>query len=290
VTTANSDQPSGSEGGGTDARLVEVTHLYPQPDGDVVALNGVDLEVQGGEMVALLGPSGSGKSTALGLLAGLMKPSAGRVLVGGTDLGGLSGRELAFLRATRISIVLQNPLRNLLPYGTAGQNVAFCQSALRSRAGRALSSPRRLLGSLGMAELTDVAVNRLRAADQQKVALAAGVAGRPKLLLVDEPTSELDPPDRQEVLNLLHTVNREMGTTIVAVTHDPAVAASMPRTVTIRFGRISNEGRDGEIYAVVAADGSLQLPQRALEVLPPGSLVRVDQRGATVELRRSDKQ
>ena len=118
---------------GVDIHCEGVVHLYPSPEGDVVALRGVDLDVEGGEALALLGPSGSGKSTMLALLSGLLRPSAGRIRIGSYDLPRLSNRQLLRLRATDISLVLQDPARNLLPYGTAEQNVGFAQRGARGR-------------------------------------------------------------------------------------------------------------------------------------------------------------
>jgi len=264
-----------------------VVHLYPSPGGDVVALRGVDLDVEAGGALALLGPSGSGKSTLLALLAGLLRPSSGHVLVGAHDLGRSSNRQLLELRATDISLMLQEPMRNLLGYGTAEQNIRFAQRGARHR-DRLPWGPAELLALLGMGSIAQRTVASLSGGEQQQVAIAASAAMAPTLLLVDEPTSQLDRASRDLVVDLLLRVHRELGSTLVAVTHDPAVAAAMPRTVTIRDGRIGAEGRQGEEYAVVGRDGSVQLPPDVLEWIPAGSLLRVRRHSAGVDLRNPE--
>jgi ABC-type lipoprotein export system ATPase subunit len=272
-------------GSGLDAHCVNVVHLYPSAGGDVVALRGVDLDVGGGELVALLGPSGSGKSTVLGLLAGLLRPSAGEVLVGGHRLPRLAPRELARMRATELALVPQQATRSLLPYADAEQNVWWSQQGARGRGVTPRFSPPELLDLLGLSGLGRRPVGVLSGGEQQRVALAAGLACGPGLLLVDEPTSQLDAAARDEVIALLVRINAEFGTTVLAVTHDDEVAAAVPRTVTIRDGRVGAEGHRGQDYAVVGRDGAVQLPPDVLDVLPPGTLVRLRRSEDGVELR-----
>jgi ABC-type lipoprotein export system ATPase subunit len=248
----------------------------------------VDLDVEGGEALALLGPSGSGKSTMLALLSGLLRPSAGRIRIGSYDLPRLSNRQLLRLRATDISLVLQDPARNLLPYGTAEQNVGFAQRGARGRKRALPWSPLELLQQLGMGALAGQTVSTLSGGEQQRVAIAAGASVAPSLLLVDEPTSQLDSASRDQVISLLLKVNGELGATVVSVTHDPAVAGAMPRTVSIRDGRIGAEGRRGQEYAVVGRDGSVQLPVDVLDWLPPGTLVQVHRHNQGVDLRNPE--
>jgi ABC-type lipoprotein export system ATPase subunit len=266
-----------------------VVHLYPSPGGDVVALRGVDLDVDASGAIALLGPSGSGKSTLLALLAGLLRPSSGHVWVGAHDLGRASDRQLLELRATDVSLMLQDPMRNLLAFGTAEQNISFAQRGARRRRRDPLPwGPVELLGLLGLESVARRTVAGLSGGEQQQVAIAAAAATAPTLLLVDEPTSQLDSASRDLVVELLLKVQRELGTTLVAVTHDPAVAAAMPRTVTIRDGRIGAEGRRGEEYAVVGRDGSVQLPPDVLEWIPAGTLLRVRRHSVGVDLRNPE--
>ncbi|MHB1525699.1 MAG: ABC transporter ATP-binding protein [Candidatus Dormibacteria bacterium] len=273
---------------GLDIHLDGVVHLYPSPEGDVVALRGVDLDVEAGEEFALLGPSGSGKSTVLSLLAGLQRASAGQIQIGPYEMGKLRNRQLLRLRATEVSLVLQDPARNLLPYATATQNIEFAQRGARGRGKTPPWRPDELLDELGMGQLAGRTVATLSGGEQQRVAIASGVAGAPRLLLVDEPTSQLDTVSRDQVIELLHRINAQLGSTVVSVTHDPTVAAAMPRTVTIRDGRVGAEARRGLEYAVVGRDGSVQLPPDVLEMLPPGTLVQVRRHRAGVDLRNPE--
>jgi putative ABC transport system ATP-binding protein len=264
---------------GVPVRCEGVVHIYAangKDIDDVVALRGVDLDIDPGELIALLGPSGSGKSTVLGLLAGMLRPSAGRVLIGEHDVGRMSQRALARLRGALVATVLQEPSRNLLPYATVRQNVRFAQRG---------GSADELIERLGLASLADEPAGRLSGGEQQRVAIAAAVAGGAGLLLADEPTSALDADGRLQVLNLLEQVNQEFGTTVVVVTHDSFVASRMSRTVTIRDGRVGAEGRHGREYAVVGRDGVLQLPPDILEHFPPGTLLQVTRHPDGVDLR-----
>ena len=272
---------------GLDAHLRALVHLYTSEGFQVVALRGVDLDIDPGEMLALLGPSGTGKSTLLKLLGGLMQPTAGRIVVGGRELRELSSGELRMLRATEVGIVLQDAGTNLLPYATSEQNIWFAQLGAR-RLNHLVKEPADVLGQLDLGPLAAQQVSRLSGGEQQLVALAVGVAASPSLLLVDEPTSQLDAEERDSAIALLRAINEQLGSTIVVVTHDPAVAAAMPRTVTIRDGRVGAEGRHGEEFAVVGADGSVQLPPDVLEVLPPNALVRIRRQPDGVDLRLAD--
>ena len=251
-----------------------LVHIYRAEGHDVAALSGVDLTVHPGEVVGLLGPSGAGKSTLLTLFGGLMRPSAGRVLVGDHELSTMSESELDAFRAAEVGLVLQGAARNLLPYLTARQNVEFAQQSAR-KAGRDVPPQGEVLELVGLGHAATEPLDSLPPGQLQLAALAVALASRPGLLLGDEPTSQLHHTSRDTVLDALHRVNQEWGTTIVVVTHDPEVAARLPRTVTIRDGRVGGEGRAGEAYAVVSADGSLPLPPAAVEAFPPGALVRV---------------
>jgi putative ABC transport system ATP-binding protein len=265
-----------------------VVHIYRAEAGDVVALSGVDLSINPGEMLALVGPSGSGKSTLIALLGGLMRPSAGRVSVGTYDLGKLTDAEISRLRGTEIGVVLQGAARNLLPYATLHRNVWLAQRRAASTAGIELDDPERILDLVGLRGKAGAKIDDLPPGARQRAALAVGVAASPGLLLVDEPTSQLDTRGRDEVLDALETVNAERGTTIVVVTHDAEVGTRLGRAVTIRDGRVGAEGRDGKDFAVVAGDGTIQLPPEVLGEFPPGTLFSVDQVDGAVSLVVSD--
>ena len=275
---------------GAEVRLDGVVHIYTDATGtDVVALRGVDLEVSAGERVALLGPSGAGKSTLLSLLAGTTRASAGTVALDGVDLRTLSEGRLAALRAARVGTVLQGPWRNLLPYATAAQNVAFAQRAVSRRVRRTLTPPADLLGALGLAPLAHRPLVGLSGGERQAIAVAVAVANGPGLLLADEPTSQLDTEARTQVLDLVDEAAERWGTTVVVVTHDPVVAARWPRTVTIRDGRVGAEGRHGRDLAVVGADGSVQLPDRLRRTWPAGTLVEIEELDDRLVLRREER-
>ncbi len=262
-----------------------VVHIYRVEATDVVALAGVDLTIGPGEMVALVGPSGSGKSTLIALLAGLMRPAAGRIDVGRYDLGRLSDAELHRLRGTEIGVVLQGAERNLLPYATVERNIWLAQRRVAATKGVELEDPERILDLVGLAGQARVRAGALPRAAQQRAALAVGVAAGPGLLLVDEPTSQLDTDGRDRALVALETLNATRGTTVVVVTHDLAVGARIGRVVTIRDGRVGSEGRDGQDFAVVAGDGTVQLPPEVLGEFPPGTLFAVDHADGSVRLQ-----
>ncbi len=261
---------------GLAVRTRGLVHVYRGEGRDVAALAGVDLTVRAGEMIGLLGPSGAGKSTLLSLLAGLFPPTAGTVVVGDLDLTKATPRELDALHATDVSLMLQGAARNLLPFLTPAQNITFAQTAAQRTARTSeLPGAPTLLGMVGLADLGDEPLPRLTPGQLQLATLAVVLSTGPGLLLADEPTSRLDHEARDRVLAALAKVNRELGTTVVVVTHDRDVARWMARTVTIRDGRIGGEGRSGEEFAVVTADGFLPLPAHSLELLPPGTLVRL---------------
>lgn len=266
-----------------------VVHIYRGEAGDVVALSGVDLTISPGEMVALVGPSGSGKSTLIALLAGLMRPSAGRVSVGSYDMGKLTDAEISRLRGTEIGVVLQGAARNLLPYASLTRNILLAQSrAARSR-GVKLDDPERILDLVGLSGRGNAKVGELAPGARQRAAVAVGIAASPGLLLVDEPTSQLDTAGRDEVVRALETINAERGTTIVVVTHDAEVGARLGRAVTIRDGRVGAEGRGGQDFAVVATDGTVQLPPEVLGDYPPGTLLTVNRIDGAVTLTPSEQ-
>jgi putative ABC transport system ATP-binding protein len=269
-------------------RCDSLVHIYRVKDVEVVALRGVDLIVPRGETVALLGPSGCGKSTLLALLAGLLRPSAGRVEVAGRDIGKLSERDLLALRRTDVGVVLQNAGRNLLPYAAALDNLTFAQRGTgRSRRARR-SRGIELLDAVGLGDAAGKPVHALSGGEQQRLGVAVSLANGPSVVLADEPTSQLDTANAAQVVRLLRLARDRWGATVVVVTHDPAVGAAMDRTVSMRDGRVGAEGHRGEQLAVIGRDGSVQLPSDVLDLLPPGSLARVVRREDGVELRATE--
>jgi ABC-type lipoprotein export system ATPase subunit len=274
---------------GTAVSTRRLVHIYRTEGHDVAALAGVDLTVAAGEFIGLLGPSGSGKSTLLSLMGGLFRPSAGHIRVGQLELSAASARELDHLRARTVSLMLQGSSRNLLPYCSPRENVRFAQDAARRIDPTGVREPGEVLDSVGLTARADADLRSLSPGELQLAALAVALAPGPGVLLADEPTGELDHRSRDHVLETLGQINQDWGTTIVLVTHDAAVATSLPRTVTIRDGRIGGEGRSGEEYSVVSADGFLPLPAHALVDLPPGTLVRFHPVDGTYHLLVEDE-
>lgn len=267
-----------------DIECISLVHLYHLPDTEVVALRGVDLDIEAGELVCLLGPSGTGKSTLLRIIAGMLRPSAGQVLVGGRDITRLSTGELRRYRASDVGIVLQDPIDNLLPYATVSENIALAAEVAEVTGVTPPLSGQELLELLTLADRANQPVSTLSGGEQQLAALGCGAAAGGRLLLVDEPTSQLDHHERDGVIAALHDLHSSSGATVVIVTHDAELAASVPRTVTVRHGRVGAEGRHGSQFAVVGRDGTVQLPPEALEVLPPDTLVRIIRHAHGIEL------
>ena len=257
---------------GAGVRTVGVVHVYRVAGTDVAALRGVDLTVAPGERVALLGPSGSGKSTLLSVIAGLRRPSAGAVFVDGEDIARFSEAQLYGYRSAGLGLMMQGTVSNLLPYASPRENVRFV--AGRPRPGRSADPGAEALAAAGLVDDTRP-VGALSRADQQATALAVAMAGSPRLLLVDEPTSQLDDDARERLLDTLVTATSAAGTTVVMVTHDEAVAHRMQRMVRMREGRVGAEGRRHDQYAVIGADGSVQLPEELMVGWPAGSTVMV---------------
>jgi putative ABC transport system ATP-binding protein len=262
---------------GVGVRCEGVVHLYRTFEGhDVVALRGVDLEILPGERVAFLGPSGSGKSTLLTLLGGIQKPSAGRIFLGDEEISRMGERYLARVRSRRVSTMLQGATRNLLPYATARQNIGFARLGMEGEDRRRAMPELELLARVGLEAQADQVVSTMSGGQRQRLALACAVATRPQLLLADEPTSQLSHEDRDHVLALIHAIGDGLGTTVVVVTHQPEVAETFPRTVTMKGGRVGAEGRDGSEYVVIGAEGVLHLPTQFAAEWPQGTLVRIE--------------
>jgi putative ABC transport system ATP-binding protein len=279
-------EPGGVIGpGGVAVHLIGVVHLYRQADVDIVGLRGVDLDVGAGEMLALLGPSGMGKTTVLRLIAGVMPASAGVVRVGDVDLRRLKPAERRRLRAGEIGYIVQGTSANVLPFATTVENLWFAQHGARRQGRIPPWDPSELLDLLGLRELADIRLTEMPRGVQQLVAVVTGMAAGPRLLLADEPTAQLTGSAAVNVMELLRRINGELGTTILMVTHDPSMAAMLPRIVTIRDGRVGADALHGEEYAVVDGSGSIQLPPDVLEILRPNTRVRVVRTSGGVELR-----
>ena len=205
-------------------RCENLVHVYGTPGNEVAALRGVDLVIEPGEMVALLGPSGAGKTTLLWHLAGLLKPTAGTVEVSGRPLSGFSGRALTSMRLREVGLLLQNPASNLLPSQSATGNVLFAQAPTRRSRRVKRRRAADLLDRVGLASAAHRQAGLLSGGEQQRLGIAVALANGPRLLLADEPTSQLDPESAGDVIELIQAANASLGTTVVAVTCRLAVA------------------------------------------------------------------
>ena len=266
----------------------DLHHVYAADTGDTVALDTITLTIRAGETVAVLGPSGSGKSTLLAVVAGLLRPTSGQVYVGGDDMTLMSERELLAFRALRLGVVVQDPARNLLPYGTAEDNVRFAQRGVRGFRRASLPRPDDLLDALGMSHLSGRPVGAFSGGEQQRLAVAMGMAGSPGLLLVDEPTSQLDATNRDAVVELIDVIGRQFGTTVLVVTHDAEVAEQLGRTITITQGVATDDAQSLPQHLYVDRDGRVDLPEDVYRQLPPGSRARIVRRPHGIELVREE--
>jgi ABC-type lipoprotein export system ATPase subunit len=256
--------------------------IYKLADLEVVALRGLDLKVRRGELMAIVGASGSGKSTLLNILGGLETPSAGQVTVGGRDLLTMAPQDVVAYRRKDAGFVWQQGGRNLIPYLTAYQNVELPLILLGWPAKKRRERTRELLEAVGLKNRMKYKPVLLSGGEQQRVAIAIGVAHNPPLLLADEPTGELDTQTSAGIFDLFRSLNQSYGITIVVVTHDANVMSKVDRVVTIRDGRSSLEavrsartferptGKARETFdefVLVDKAGRLQLPKELMEKL-----------------------
>jgi putative ABC transport system ATP-binding protein len=217
-------------------RAVGLTRRYKMGDAFVDALRGVDLTIQRGEFVALVGPSGSGKSTVLNLIGGLDRPTSGQVWIDGVELSATDERALTRHRREHVGFVFQT--FNLLPRLTAEENVALPLMFSGVPHEERLSRARALLQRVGLSHRLTHRPSQLSGGEQQRVAIARALVGQPALLLADEPTGNLDTTTGAEIMALLQKLNQEGDLTLLVVTHDPEVAAFADRVVTLRDGRV----------------------------------------------------
>src|SRR5713226_2967430 len=215
--------------------------IYKVDDLEVVALQGLDLEVERGEMIAIVGASGSGKTTLLNLLGGLDAPTAGRVVVAGHDLARLNEEQRTRYRGLIVGHVWQQSGRKLLPDLTIADDVDLPQILNGTGAFHSSQRTYELLELVGLKGMEKKRPAQLSGGEQQRAAIAVALANRPALLLADEPTGELDSVTAREIIACLRQINTQFGLTIILVTHDIAVASEMDRTLAIRDGRISTE-------------------------------------------------
>jgi len=226
--------------------------IYKTKDIEVVALQGLDLAIESGEFMAIIGNSGSGKSTLLNMLGGLDKPSAGKLVVDGKNLSKLSEKQLNEYKLYSVGFIWQNNARNLIPYLTALQNVELPimlagKSGSRGRA-------KELLEMVGLSKRMESKLSQLSGGEQQRVAIAIALMNSPKLLLADEPTGSVDTKTANEVMDVLRDFNKNLGITVTIVTHDRQLSKKVDRVVAIRDGRTSSEFIRKKSYAEELAE------------------------------------
>ena len=216
--------------------------IYKTKDIEVLALQGLDLVIERGEVMAIIGNSGSGKSTLLNMIGGLDKPSAGKLYVDGKDLFKLREKELVEYKTVTVGFVWQNNARNLIPYLTALENVMMpmqfnTAAPVKNKKARAME----LLEFTGMGQRARHRLSQLSGGEQQRVAIALALANHPAVLLADEPTGSVDTRTTDLILDMFRAVNKELGTTVVIVTHDREISKKVQRVVAIRDGKTSSE-------------------------------------------------
>ena len=225
---------------------------------EVRALDGVDLTIERGEMVAIMGPSGSGKSTLLHIVGALESPTSGTVAVGGRHYEGLDDKQLTELRRDHIGFVFQ--FFNLLPSLTAEENVTL-PAVIAKRRDRAIRErAQALIERVGLGDRKDHLPTELSGGQQQRVSIARALLLSPELVLADEPTGNLDTKSGQEVLRVLRELNEEEGHTIVIVTHDPSAAARADRVIFLRDGKLAGQVEGGSARRAAEFLASLQSP------------------------------
>lgn len=213
--------------------------IYKTREVEVLALQGLELRVDQGELMAIIGNSGSGKSTFLNMIGGLDRPSAGRLIVDGKDLFKLSDQQLVDYKRRTVGFVWQNNARNLVPYLTAWQNVQM--PMLFDKGEKKKQRALELLELVGLGHKKNSRLTQLSGGEQQRIAVAIALANNPKLLLADEPTGSVDAKTGAYILDVFREINRETGITIVIVTHDTLLAKKVNRVVAIRDGKTSSE-------------------------------------------------
>lgn len=268
--------------------------IYKVSELEVLALQGLDLSVQRGELMGIVGASGSGKSTLMNVLGGLVRPSAGRVIVDGSDLLKLSDAALNRYRREKVGFVWQQGIRNLVPYLNAHENIEL--PAVLAGAGRRKARRRadELLDLVSLGERKNHAISQLSGGEQQRVAIAVALANEPSILLADEPTGELDSETALTIYRAFQELNQNLGVTILIVSHDPGIARHVHRVMAIRDGKAASETRwraaephladeNGqpaeehlEELVVLDSAGRLQVPKAYREALNIGERVKME--------------
>lgn len=280
--------------------------IYKIQDVEVLALQGLDLTVQRGELMGIVGASGSGKSTLMNVLGGLVRPSAGKVLVDGHDLLKLSDVAINKYRREEVGFVWQQGSRNLIPYLNARENVEMPMMLAGVNGRRTRQQAEELLDMVGLSHRRTHYLRQMSGGEQQRVAIAVALANNPSILLADEPTGELDTATALTIYEAFQTLNQELGITILIVSHDPTIAKHVQRVMAIRDGKAASETvrrrkkqsateiaqveehleeEHFEELTVLDSAGRLQLPKSYREALQIDTRVRMEMVDDTIIIR-----
>ena len=242
--------------------------IYKTSDIEVVALRGLELSIDSGEVISIVGASGSGKSTLLNILAGYDSPSAGSVKVGNYNLLQMNEDQSVRYRREEIGFIWQDTSQNLFPYLSSIENIELPMLVSKISKKKRLSRAEYLLELVNLSDRRDFKPFQLSGGEQQRIAIAVALSNSPRLLLADEPTGELDYNTGQEILQLINSVNVELGTTVIIVTHDQLISSSVNRSITIKDGKTNTERRrdidsssnTDQEYHLIDSSGQLQIP------------------------------
>ena len=261
--------------------------IYQIAEHDVVALQGLDLEVRTGELVGIVGVSGSGKSTLLNILGGLDRPSAGRIQVYGQNLLKMPNSALDHYRLNTVGFVWQQSARNLVSYMSALKNIELPMTLFGENSRERRRRAEELLELVGLTDRRDHKLSELSGGEQQRVAISVALANRPKLLLADEPTGEVDEAHARSIYQIFKDLNQEFNLTTLIVSHDMNLARHVDRVVAIRDGKVSSEtvrhdhpmAEHGSFFTeliVLDSAGRLQIPRELREQLGMQRYVRME--------------
>ncbi len=279
--------------------------IYKTKDSEVLALQGMDLNVKPGELMAIVGKSGSGKSTLLNMLGGLDKPTAGRLFVDGKDLFKMNRKGLIEYKRNTVGFIWQNNARNLFPYLNSLQNIQVPMMFTSEK--KKKEKAEELLELVGMSHKKRNRLSELSGGEQQRIAIAISLANEPKILLADEPTGSVDKSTGNHIMNVFRNLNDRLNTTIIIVTHDIGLAKEVNRVVSIQDGKISSEmhaktdyrermknitlyNEVHDEYSILDRAGRIQLPQEMLEKIGvEDNKVRLEYSGDSIVIKAAQE-
>lgn len=285
--------------------------IYKTKDIEVVALQGLDLEVEKGELMAIIGSSGSGKSTFLNMIGGLDRPSAGQLFVDGKNLFTMKEKELVHYKRHTVGFVWQNNARNLLPYLSAYENIMMPMQLGREKEKRERAA--KLLDLVGLSSKKNHQLQSMSGGEQQRIAIAIALANEPKVLLADEPTGSVDTKTANYVFDIFRNLNKELEQTIIIVTHDVSLSKKVQRVAAIRDGKISSErilkedyqeriSRLGSLtdwnaeetqeeFAILDRSGRVQIPAEMLQRMElNGNRIQLEYKDGEIILKKTSSQ